>query len=74
MKIREQIRRMIRDAIEEFDFSDMISEALENVNVPYLIEKKIKRDLDLTEIIEEIVEDIIDEELGFIDADTILKD
>ena len=74
MKIREQIRRMVKEAIAEYDFSEAVAQALTHINIGYLVEKKIERDLDLTDVVEELVEEIVDEEIDYIDVDDILDD
>ena len=41
MKIKDRIRGMIHEAVENFDFEEALEDALDNINIEQLVESKL---------------------------------
>ena len=72
MKIKDRIRGMIHEAVENFDFEEALTDALDNINIEQLVESKLSakvQDIDIESMMESLIKDYIDEELDELDIE-----
>ena len=72
MKIKDRIRGMIHEAVENFDFEEALTDALDNINIEQLVESKLSakvRDIDIESMMESLIKDYIDDELDDLDIE-----
>ena len=72
MKIKDRIRGMIHEAVENFDFEEALTDALDNINIEQLVESKLSakvQDIDIESMMESLIKDYIDEELDDLDIE-----
>ena len=72
MSIKYKIKSLVREAIKSYDFDDVISEAIDKMDIEGIVHKKLGEkveELDFEEIIEDLLDDYIDAELDDIDLD-----
>lgn len=72
MKIKDRIRGMIHEAVENFDFEEALTDALDNINIEQLVESKLSakvQEIDIESMMESLIKDYIDEELDDLDIE-----
>ena len=72
MKIKDRIRGIIHEAVENFDFEEALTDALDNINIEQLVESKLSakvRDIDIESMMESLIKDYIDDELDDLDIE-----
>ena len=72
MSIKYKIKSLVRDAIKSYDFDDVISEAIDKMDIEGIVHKKLGEkveELDFEDIIEDLLDDYITAELDEIDID-----
>ena len=72
MKIKDRIRGMIHEAVENFDFEEALTDALDNINIEQLVESKLSakvQDIDIESMMESLIKDYIDDELDDLDIE-----
>lgn len=77
MKLRDQIRTAIKDAVKNYDFEDYISRALDEINIEQIIENKLEARLeyvDFEQIVEGTIDDIFDDEFDAYELQEIITE
>ena len=72
MKIKDRIRGMIHEAVENFDFEEALVDALDNINIEQLVESKLSakvQEIDIESMMESLIKDYIDDELDDLDVE-----
>ena len=72
MKIKDRIRGMIHEAVENFDFEEALTDALDNINIEQLVESKLSakvEEIDIESMMESLIKDYIDDELDDLDIE-----
>ena len=72
MKIKDRIRGMIHEAVEDFDFEEALEDALDNINIEQLVESKLSakvQQIDIESMMESLIKDYIDDELDDLDIE-----
>ena len=72
MKIKDRIRGMIHEAVENFDFEEALTDALDNINIEQLVESKLSakvQEIDIESMMESLIKDYIDDELDDLDIE-----
>ena len=72
MKIKDRIRGIIHEAVENFDFEEALTDALDNINIEQLVESKLSakvQEIDIESMMESLIKDYIDDELDDLDIE-----
>lgn len=72
MKFKEKLSRIIRDTISNYDFEDVINDAIDSIDIEELITDKLNRkirDVDIEPLMTDLIKDMIDQELGSFDIE-----
>lgn len=77
MSIRDKIRKLVAQAVESYDFTDVIEEAIDDIDIDGIVfdcfNDRMKK-VDLTRLIEGTIRDIVEEELDDVDIESLLCD
>lgn len=72
MKFKEKLSRIIRNTISNYDFEDVINDAIDAIDIEELIVDKLNRkiqDVDIEPLMTDLIKDMIDEELDSLDIE-----
>ena len=72
MKFKEKLSRIIRDTISNYDFEDVINDAIGSIDIEELITDKLNRkirDVDIEPLMTDLIKDMIDQELDSFDIE-----
>ena len=72
MKFKEKLTRIIRDTISNYDFGDVINDAIDSIDIEELITDKLNRkirDVDIEPLMTDLIKDMIDQELDSFDIE-----
>ena len=77
MSIRDKIRKAVAQAVEGFDFTDIIEEAVNDIDINGIVftclYEKVSR-IDISKAVEKTIHEIVEEELDELDLEELLTD
>lgn len=77
MSIRDKIRKLVAQAVESYDFTDVIEEAMDEVDIQGIVfdcfYDRLKK-VSLERLVEGTIRDIVEEELDDIDIESLVCD
>lgn len=77
MKLKEIIRRQIKEAVRNYDFEEFIENAIDQINLEAIIEKRVEimlENTDIEDVLVEVINDTFEEEFDEYEITEIIKE
>lgn len=77
MKLKEIIRRQIKEAVRNYDFEEFIENAIDQINLEAIIEKRVEimlENTDIEDVLVEVINDTFEEEFDEYEIAEIIKE